>query len=333
MLKACLARISPVTIVILATAISSAAQGQHTLQGKVMLANGSPPPVSVKVALTFNGMHVYETFTDLSGRFSFSGLRRGTYQLTAEGDGRTFETTRVTAEVSAYGSAPQTFTENIQLRAKAGKAVPPAALTSVDALDSAVPERARQSYEKGMKQAGDNKPEKALKLFEEAVQAHPQYYAAHIAMAEQYGKLQRNDEAIAAYQKAIELKSDRAAAHVGLGVIFIKQKRYVEALGPLRRSIELEKQSSTPYLFLGLAEMMTGDYKSSEANLLRAYEIGKPTLAHMYLANLYELTGEPAKAIEQLKAFLNENPDMPEARRIEVREVIDKLRKKAAAKK
>ena len=44
-------------------------------------------------------------------------------------------------------------------------------------------------------------------------------------------------------------------------------------------------------MFLGLSEMMTGDYKSSEANLLRAYEIGKPALARMYLANLYDLKG------------------------------------------
>jgi len=252
------------------------------------------------------------------------------YQLTAEGDGQSFETTRVNAELGAYGASPQSFTQNIQLRPKVGRPVSPGSVTSVEA---GVPERAKQAYERGLKQAGDNKPEKALKLFEEAVQAYPQFYSAHLAMAEQYGKLQRNDEAVASYQKAIELKSDRAAAHVGLGMAFVKQKKYSEAIGPLRRSLEIEKQSSTPYLFLGLAEMMTGDYQSSEANLLRAYDIGKPPLARMYLANLYELTGEPAKAIAQLKAFLNENPNMPEARQAEIREVIEKLRKKATAKK
>jgi Tfp pilus assembly protein PilF len=330
--KANLARIIRLLLLIPALTLPLLAQGQHTIQGKVLLPNGTPPPNSVKVTLTFNGMHVYETFTDLSGRFSFSGLRRGMYRLTAESDGQTFETTRVDAEVGAYGSAPQSFTQNIPLRPKAGKSVPPAGLTSVEAVDPNVPQRAKQAYEKGVKQAGDNRPEKALKLFQEAIQAYPQFYSAHVAMAEQYGKLQQNDEAIAAYQKAIELKSDGAAAHVGLGVMFVKQKKYNEAIGPLRRSIEIEKQSSTPYLFLGLAEMMTGDYKSSEANLLRAYEIGKPPIAHLYLANLYELTGEPAKAIERLKAFLKENPNLPENRQDEIREAIDKLRKKIGGK-
>src|ERR1044071_954962 len=68
--------------------LPSIAQGQHALQGRVVMPNGVPPSISVKVTLTFNGMRVYETFTDLSGRFSFAGLRRGTYQLTAEGEGR-----------------------------------------------------------------------------------------------------------------------------------------------------------------------------------------------------------------------------------------------------
>jgi len=85
--------------------------------------------------------------------------------------------------------------------------------------------------------------------------------------------------------------------------MLVKQKKYVDAIPPLRRSLEIERNSSTPYLFLGLAEMITGDYQSSEKDLLRAYEIGKPGLAHIYLANLYELKHEPAKAIDHLKAF------------------------------
>src|SRR6266404_7926747 len=118
-----LARIGSALAAVLIASIYCYGQASHTLQGKVVLPNGSPPATSVRVTLTFNNMSVYETFTDLSGRFSFTGLHRGMYQLTAEGDDRTFETTRVNAEISAYGSAPQTFTQNVQLRLKTAKAV------------------------------------------------------------------------------------------------------------------------------------------------------------------------------------------------------------------
>ena len=326
-------RVAAVAIAILVSITASLAQGQHSLQGKVAYPNGIAPPHPVRVTLTFNGMSVYETFTDLSGRFSFTGLHRGRYQLIAEGDDQTFETTRADADISAFGAAPQSFTQNVQLRLKAGKSVPHAAVTSVESADPNLPARARQEYEKGEKDAQDNKPEKAVTHFREAIAAHPQFYLAHVALAEQSAKLNRDADAAGAFRAAIEMKPDRAPAYVGLGVLLVKQKKYREAIPLLRRSLEIDKQSSTPYLFLGLAEMMTRDYQLSEADLLRAYEIGKPTIAHIYLANLYDLKGEPAKAIEQLKAFLKENPELPDARRTEILEVIEKLRKQMAAKR
>jgi tetratricopeptide (TPR) repeat protein len=312
--------------------VAAAHAQSHTLQGRVALPNGNPPLNSVKVTLNFNGRHMNETFTDLSGRFSFSGLGRGIYRLTAEGDGETFETTTVNAEVAAFGNAPQTFTQNIQLRLKPGKSLPAAGVVSAAERDRAVPEQARKEYEKGVKRAGDNKPEEAIKHFQESILAYPTFYAAHIMIGEQYGKLQRHDEAVAAYQKAIELKNDAPDGHVGLGVTFVKQKKYAEAIAPLRRGIELNKQSSAPYLFLGLAEMFTGDYAAAETDLLRAYEIGKPPIVHLYLANLYEMKGDPARAIERLKSFLKENPNLNEARQADIRQAIDKLQKKVSGK-
>lgn len=324
-------RIASLAIAVLVTATTSLAQASHTLQGKVVFPGGSQPAHPVKVSLTFSGVHVHQTFTDLSGRFSFSGLRRGRYQLIAESDGLTFETTRVDAEVLALGSAPQTFTQNIQLRLKAAKTVAPAAVTTVEVVDPNVPQRAREAYEKAVKRAGDNKPEQAVKLLHEAIATYPNFFSAHIALGEQYDKLKRYTEAEAAYKRATELKNDGAAAHVGLGVVLVKQKKYAEAITPLRRSIEIDKQPSAPYLFLGLAEMMTGEYESAESNLLRAYEIGKPTIAHIYLANLYDLRRQPAKAIEHLQAFLKENPESPNSGQI--REAIEKLRRQIANKK
>ncbi len=317
---------------ILIAAAPTFAQGQHTLQGKVSYPNGMSPSNPVKVTLTFNGRRIYEIFTDLSGRFNFGGVMRGTYQLTAEGDGETFETTSVYAEVSAYGSAPQTFTQNIQLTLKQRKQVLAADVVSADSTGVNVPERARKAYEKGVKSADSNKAEEAIKHLQESILAHPTFYAAHILMGEQYGKLQRYDESVAAYQKAIELKNDAPDGHVGLGITFVKQKKYTEAIAPLRRGVELSKQSSTPYLFLGLAEMFTGDYAAAETDLLRANEITKTPLVHLYLANLYELKGEPAKAIQRLKAFLKEYPNMNEERQAGIREAIDKLQKKVSGK-
>lgn len=328
-----LVRVPFLVLLLLTAPVAVQAQGANTLQGRVVLPNGSSPPTPVKITLTFNGMRVYETFTDLSGRFSFTSLRRGTYQLTAEGDGETFETTTVYADVTPFGNAPLSFTQNIQLRPKIGKAVTKASVVSVDELDPGIPERARKEYQKGLNSARDNRPDEAIKHFNEAITTHPAFYSAHFEIGEQYSKLKRYDEAVAAYQKAIALRSDRALPHIGLGATLVKQGKHNDALAPLRRGIELDKQSSAAYLFLGYAEMMTGDLDSSEANLLRAYEIGKPAIAHIYLANVYELRGNLSEAISHLQDFLKENPEAPDAQRLQIREAIEKLRKRSEAKK
>lgn len=311
---------------------SQAQEAVHTLQGKVILPNNIVPPNPIKVTLTFNGRRIYETFTDLSGRFTFAGIRRGTYELRAEGD-ENFETTSTYAEVSAFGNAPQTFTQNIQLRLKPGKSLPTTGFVSAEDADVKIPDAAKKEFEKGVKRANDNKPEEALKHFQGAITAYPTYYLALTAMAEQYSKLQQYEESVANYKKAIEMKPDRPEAHTGLGMTMVKQQKYTEAIPPLRRGAELDKHSFTPHLFLGLSEMMIGDYNAAETDLLRAYDMGKPAIAHLYLANLYDLRGEPQKAIDRLQTFLRENPNMPENRKIEIREAIEKLRKQLKEKK
>ena len=303
------------------------AQGTNTLEGRVSLPSGAQPAQSVRVTLTQGGRRIFETFTDLSGRFIFAGLRRGAYRLTAEGDGRLFETTSVDVDISSIGSGAQAYA-NIQLAPKAGAAAEgqPSSVTAEE-IDPSVPERAREKYRQGVRSAADGKAEQAAKLFAEAVAAHERFYVARMALAEQLYKLKRYDEAAAAYRKASELEPDLAAPYVGVGVTLVAQGRYEEGARLLRGVVELDKDLPAPYLSLGYAEMMLGDYAQAERHLLRAVELGRPPLARVYLANVYEQTGEPARAAAQLEAFLKENPDSPQKEG--VRAALDKLRKKA----
>lgn len=322
-----------ITIASLAFALSCAAasaQGINSLEGRVVLPSGAQPAQSVRVTLTQSGRPVYETFTDISGRFNFSGLRAGTYQLTAEGDGQTFETTSVNVEIGTFGGA-QTLTQNIQLRPKEGASTQPAETVGVEEIDPEVPDAAKEKYRQGVKSAMDNKPEQAVKLFAEAITAYDHFYAANLALAEQLSKLQRYDQALAAYRRAGELKPDRAEPYVGIGVTLVSQKRYDEGIKMLRGVVEVDKSLPAPYLSLGYAEMMTGDFKSAEEHLLRSLELSKPALARVYLANVYEQTGEFSKAVSQLEAYLKENPRSPQADA--VRDAIEKLKRKAKDKK
>jgi Tfp pilus assembly protein PilF len=326
-------RLSLLCLALLLAALPARAQGQgqSSLEGRVMLPSGLQPTQSVRVTLTQSGRPVYETFTDLSGRFNFSGLRPGTYQITAEGDDQTFETTSVTVDIGSVGGFVQSVSQNIQLKPKAGASVQPAAVVAAEEIDPEVPDAAKEKYRQAVKSAAAGKSEQAVKLLQEALAAHEHFYAADLALAEQLSKLQRYDEALAAYRKAGEIKPDRAEPYVGVGVTLVSQKRYDEGIKMLRGVIEVDKDLPAPYLSLGYAEMMTGDYKPAEEHLLHALELSKPTLAHIYLANVYEQTGDFAKAVAQLEAYLKENPSSPQTDA--VRAAIDKLKRKAKDKK
>ena len=323
---------SPFALACLALLLSTSAaraQGANSVEGRVSLPSGLQPAQPVRVRLTLNGRPVYETFTDLSGRFNFSGISNGTYQLTAEGDGQTFETTTVSVEM--FGGA-QGFTQNIQLRAKAGAAAAaPAGVIAAEEIDPGVPDAAKDKYRRGRKSAAENRPEDAVRYFQDALKEHASFYAASLALGSQLSKLSRYEEALAAFKSAGELKPERPEPYVGVGAALVGMKRYEEGIRMLRGVIEVDKELPAPYLSLGYAEMMTGDYKASEEHLLRALELGKPPLARIYLANVYEQTGDFARAASQLEAYLKENPNSPQSEA--VRSALDKLKKKAKEKK
>src|SRR6185503_15557044 len=121
----------------------SVASAQSVLSGRVITPSGTQPTNPVRVRLTFNGRAINETFSDLSGRFTFPGINRGRYQLIAEGDGLSFETTTVYVDVGAFGGS-QNVTLDIQLRPLAAKASTQPGV--VNAFTQNVPEAAKQAF-------------------------------------------------------------------------------------------------------------------------------------------------------------------------------------------
>src|SRR6185295_6071190 len=166
----------------------------------------------------------YETFTDLSGRFTFTALARGNYQLTAQGDGQTFETTSVYAEVAAFGSAPQLFTQDIQLRPIAGK--PPSQTGVVNAFAQNVPKEAKQAFEHATKLQAEQKTEAAIEQLLQAIKIFPGYLEAHLELGNIFLKAGRYEQAIAELDRAREIDPNDERAYQSFGLVLMKLKNY-----------------------------------------------------------------------------------------------------------
>jgi tetratricopeptide (TPR) repeat protein len=316
-------------------------QGQNSLQGRVISPDGNQPVSPVKVTLTFSGRRVFETFSDLSGRYSFSGLVRGTYQLTAEGDGQTFETTSVSFQLSQFGSSGQLFTQDIQLRAIRGKSGV-ARVGVVNAFTQDVPKSARDKFERAQKLASEGKGEMVLAQLQDAVKVFPQYFEAHLMIGNHLIQAGRLDEAIPPLDRAREINPNDERVYQSFGLLMMKQRKYPIAvaifeeaarlnptnpLNPLMRASALIYQAS--YVDPANVTQRNGLLNQAELALTQASGLSdkKLKLDPLTSAMFYELKGKPSRAADELEDYLRKTPT---AKNVEaIKNEISRLKSKA----
>ena len=330
-----------ILLLLFGSALATYAQGAHTLQGRVVTPDGNQPTSPVKVTLTFNGRRVYETFTDLSGRFSFSGLGRGRYQITAEGDGRTFNSTLVYAEVAAFGSAPQLFTQDIQLLPISTK--PLGQTGVVNAFTQNVPKAARQALERAAKLNGELKTEAAIAQIQEAIKIFPEYLEAHLELGNTFLKAGRFEQAIAELDRAREIDPNDERAYQSFGLVLMKQKNYAVAvavfseaarLNPVNAFNPLMRATALIHQAYAIAPSSSDTAASDRQYILSRAEISltqasnlsdkKSKADHLTLAMFHEMKGDQARAAKELEDYLQKNPNLKNADNL--RTIIKRLR-------
>ena len=321
-------------------------QGQNVLEGKVVMPSGAQPPNPVRVKLTYNGRAIHETFTDLSGRFSFPGLSRGTYRLTAEGDGINFETTSVSADVSAFGAAPQSFTQDIQVRPIARRATPAPGV--INAFTQDVPPAAKQALDAGMKLANEGKIEPAIENMQKAIQIFPKYFEAHLQLGNTFLKAQQFNEAIAELDLAREINPNDERSYQSFGLLLMKKKSFAVAVAVFTEAGRLNPENPTNAVMRATALIHqaanTSDSAPStedRAHLLSRAEIAMAqasTLSEnrlkpdsLTLAIFHELKGEPERAAAELESYVKKTPQLKNSEAIQ--NEIKRLREKARASK
>jgi tetratricopeptide (TPR) repeat protein len=313
------ARLSCALLFLLACSLLVHAQGLNTLQGKVITPGGSQPNTPVKVTLTYNGRRVYETFTDLSGRFSFPGVARGTYQLTAESDGQTFASTSVSAEVSAFGRGQQVFTQDIQLRALSRVAAARAGV--VNAFFQTVPKPAQAAFENALDLTKAGKNEAALVKFQEAVRLFPPYFEAHLALGNHHLQAGRFAEAIAELDRARLINPNDERLYQSFGLILMRQQNYPVAVAVFSEAARLNPTNPVNPLMRGTAlihqaasvDPATPERSAERKTLLQkadqslssAHELSGRKLRadHLTMALYFELEGEAGRAADELEEF------------------------------
>jgi tetratricopeptide (TPR) repeat protein len=335
------------SLLVLALVFASYAQGTHTLQGRVVTPSGRQPTNPVKVTLTFNGRRLYETFTDLSGRFSFTGLNRGRYQITAEGDGLSFDTTSVYADVAAFGSAPQLFSQDVQLRPLTGP--PNTRAGVVDSFSQVVPKAAREALERGIELASKGQTNAAIGKLEEAIKAFPEYFEGHFQLGNQFLKAGRLTEAISQLDLARQLNPNDERVYQSFGLVLMQQKNYAVAVAVFSEAARLNPVNPLNAVMRATALIhqayAINPSSSNTAEADKQYLLTRADLSltqasnlsdkkakadRVTLAMLYEMKGDYTRAARELEGHLQENPSAKNAESLKA--IIKRLRSLADKK-
>lgn len=125
----------------------------------------------------------------------------------------------------------------------------------------------KELNEKGKRFFNAKQDDKALRLFEMAIKADPEYDAPHQSLAEWYYRYHRMEDAIEEYKKAIALNPKKPAYYIRLGDIYRKLKKYKEAIHNLTEAKKLAPDDPEIYFKLGLTYKALDKNEKARENL------------------------------------------------------------------
>ncbi len=256
--------------------------------------------------------------TDDSGRFIFSHLPAGYYEIIIEGD-KEFETVTQAVEIlNSRESVPQSYAMSIRL---VDKMKPAVKSTVVNIENVGVPKRAIEFYGKAsdLAKAGDHRA--AIGQLELAIIECPKFMNAFNEMGVQYLRLNELEKADAALQSALKIRPDAFEPMMNRGIALFRLNRHAEAEQVLLAALKI-KASAVARYYLGRSLIKLGRNDEAEKELIIAVEIGADEFkeAHRLLAVIYLDRGDRQKVVEQLETYLRLVPLAPDAG--ELRQVI-----------
>jgi Flp pilus assembly protein TadD len=268
------------------------------------------------------------TQPDSQGKFDFQGLAQDVYRVTAVCPGYMAVTERLDLQSARSGYA---MLEMRPVPSEGPPAVPPEGPAAALSGSPAIPEGARQEFEKGGNLLLKKKPESAVSHFQRALELYPNYQQASLALGTALMDQGKYQEALPHLEKAIEIKEDVAGVHMALGACQGQLKNFPAAEKHLLRGLELDPTFAPGYLELARVYWTLGRWQEAESPAAKAVEL-KPDLAvaHLLLGNIKLRNRDAAGALAHYKQYLALEPQGALA--APVREQVAKIEKALASK-
>ena len=278
-------------MLVLASAKSPSAQeqGSATLEGSVHdNAGHSVPEASVRVQRPSDGS-AQERTTNTEGNFVFSGLKIGSYVVSAsKGEQRTNE---VTVSLTTGGA-----TQHVDLTLSNGSTSSPSAMEFSDLPNFTV--AAVTDWTAAGGHGSDSSLRTTEALTRETLQLKPENDHPHSGATETEQRLRT-----AVDRSPKDLKDNEA-----LGRYYIQAERYADAVSPLEKAHEIAPSDQELQYELALALVRSGDPARAREQLATLRTSGDRPEWHRLAGEIDEKLGDPLAAVHEFERAVKQDP-------------------------
>jgi Flp pilus assembly protein TadD len=312
------------------TAVS---QFRNTITGFVFDSQRNPvSQIPVEVQNEVN-QTLQRTRTDSSGRFFFSGLSAGRFNIRVIPYGTNLEEQTQEVEivnivrpggVSTSDSAQKDF----YLRLRRGASETNAITGTLFAQE--IPREAQKSYNKAIVEFESKKDEAGIQELLKALKAFPDYFLALERLGREYIKQQKYDYAKAVFIKTISVNQRSFSGWYGLSYASYALGQSDIAIEAGQNAAKLEPASVEARLILGIAQRRAKRFQGAEKTLLEAKKLAKGQIpdVHWNLALLYSHNFKRYKeAADELELYLKMQTD--DTKTDNIKKLIAQLRQKS----
>jgi len=303
-------------VLLVVTALPVMSQSGYTLWGDVKIDDSkaeNPGPSSVTIILYDQSTRFVGRQTiGARGRYRFTNLRGGEYDLAVEANGG--EITRQRLTITGTTSDIRQDFDFAWKENSTGHTSSAGVISAADFYER--PAANKLLFEKAHAAVQKKDYANGIKLLNEVIENDKNDFQAWTLLGTLYLVQEKRDEAEKAYRTAIEIKPTYGLPFINLGKLLLTEKKWEEAVDPLTHAVAIQPQSPDANLFLGEAYLHLKKGSKAIPYLNEAGKLGKIE-AHLDLGWLYNAAGLKDKAVVEYEEVLKKKPDYPDRKKLE----------------
>lgn len=315
--------------VLIGCSTATVAQTIYDIEGAVYGPDSNAIPNVLVTLETQARAQIDQNMTNSDGRYRFGGVAAGIYYISAKANETEFQPSVLKIElINTAVNITNYATERVDFSLKYAPRrsdLEPAGTV----FAQAIPPEAEKAYLAAINSLAKSDKAQAAAQLKKALEIFPTYFLALQRLGSLLVESERYEDAVVSLRKAIEVNAKGTQSHLELGVAYVNLDQLKEGIAELNVALRFDPKLVRAHLYLGMALIAVGDLDSAEKALKQAYALGGPTqgrAAHLYLASIYSMRKQYQKAINEMEAYLRENPKAPNAAKIQ--EAIQKLKAK-----